>query len=105
ESLVQALASTLPQPSGADDVVVDAAPIQAGVRELAGMFDPRDGGFGQAPKFPHPYQLDFLLRRHAAGDDTLEMVTKTLTAMAEGGIFDQLGGGFCRYSVDAQWTI
>src|SRR5690606_24250754 len=59
----------------------------------------------QAPKFPHPYQLDFLLRRHATGDDTLEMVTKTLTAMAEGGIFDQLGGGFCRYSVDAQWTI
>jgi uncharacterized protein YyaL (SSP411 family) len=104
ESLVQALASTVPQPSG-EDATHDAAAIQAAVRELAGMFDPRDGGLGQAPKFPHPYELELLLRRHAAGDDTLGMVRTTLLHMAEGGIYDQIGGGFCRYSVDAQWTI
>jgi uncharacterized protein YyaL (SSP411 family) len=104
-SLVQALARAIPQPESQGPVTLGATPIEAGVHELAGMFDPISGGLGQAPKFPHPFELAFLLRRHTAGGDTLEMVTTTLTQMAQGGIFDQIGGGFCRYSVDDQWTI
>ncbi|MCC7082941.1 MAG: thioredoxin domain-containing protein [Burkholderiales bacterium] len=102
-SLVQALALPRAQPSA--EIELDAGPIEAGVRELSRLFDPRDGGLGKAPKFPHPYEFDFLLRRHAHGDDTLAMVTATLRQMAQGGIFDQIGGGFCRYSVDERWTI
>ena len=70
-------------------------------------FDPNDGGFGSAPKFPHSAELEFCLRAYAsAGDaDALTIVRTTLDHMADGGIHDQLGGGFCRYSVDAQWTI
>jgi len=75
-------------------------------------FDGRDGGFGDAPKFPHPMNLEFLLRTWRASANTgdpdlqaLYMATLTLTRMAEGGLYDQLGGGFCRYSVDAQWMI
>ena len=74
---------------------------------LARAFDPVDGGFGGAPKFPHPYELELCLRRYAVRNDksALEIVTVTLARMADGGIYDQLGGGFCRYSVDAQWSI
>ena len=74
---------------------------------MAGSFDSRFGGFGGAPKFPHPTHLDFLLRFHAriADENALRMVAFSLRKMAEGGIYDQLGGGFCRYSVDAEWNI
>src|SRR5678815_2381754 len=58
------------------------------------------GNFGGAPKFPHPTDLELCMRRGER-----EIALTTLTRMCEGGIFDQLGGGFCRYSVDAQWTI
>lgn len=70
-------------------------------------FDQQWGGFGGAPKFPHTTTLDFLLRRQARnGDDhSLNMAIYTLRKMAGGGIYDQLGGGFCRYSVDAEWNI
>lgn len=69
-------------------------------------YDRKWGGFGGAPKFPHAASLEFLLRLGRAGDaEALEMVTFSLRKMAEGGIFDQLGGGFCRYSVDAYWEI
>lgn len=70
-------------------------------------FDPVHGGFGAAPKFPQPMVLEFLLRyHHATGDGrALQMVTKTLEAMARGGIYDQLGGGFHRYSVDERWLV
>ena len=71
------------------------------------MFDPVDGGFGSAPKFPQPLLLDLLLRHHlrnnAAG--SLDMVERTLEAMASGGIYDHLGGGFSRYSVDPHWDV
>ena len=65
------------------------------------------GGFGAAPKFPHPFELDFCLRAFARDGDAeaLAIVRVTLDRMADGGIHDQLGGGFCRYSVDAEWTI
>ncbi len=84
-----------------------ATPIQEALRLLAGQYDARHGGFGGAPKFPHPGTLRFLLREGVRNDDQTarEMALNTLEQMANGGINDQLGGGFCRYSVDAQWMI
>ena len=79
---------------------------QAYVR-LRNGFDDEHGGFGTAPKFPQPMALDFLLRHHAATGDAraLEMIELTLTRMARGGIYDQLGGGFHRYSTDPFWLV
>ncbi|MGA7615212.1 MAG: thioredoxin domain-containing protein [Thermoanaerobaculia bacterium] len=74
---------------------------------ISAGFDPRNGGFGGAPKFPSPMTLDFLMRvAHDREDETTrEMVATTLRKMAMGGIYDQVGGGFHRYSVDAQWLV
>jgi hypothetical protein len=74
---------------------------------MARNFDAQHGGFGGAPKFPNPMNLEFLLRHYArTGDDSaLTMVTFTLRKMARGGMYDQLGGGFHRYSVDAIWLV
>jgi uncharacterized protein YyaL (SSP411 family) len=74
---------------------------------LSSMFDPRDGGFGSAPKFPQPLLLDLLLRDHLRNSAgvSLDMVERTLEAMASGGIYDHLGGGFARYSVDPHWDV
>ena len=71
------------------------------------MYDPKNGGFGRAPKFPQPSQPQFLLRyAHRFGDDAAKrMVLHTCERMAAGGIHDQLGGGFARYSVDAGWLV
>jgi uncharacterized protein YyaL (SSP411 family) len=76
-------------------------------RFLASRFDPTYGGFGGAPKFPQPVTLEFALRVHArTGNlEALEIVTRTLSAMARGGIHDHLAGGFHRYSVDARWLV
>jgi len=76
-------------------------------RGLARQFDPEWGGFGGAPKFPPASVLEFLLRRHhRTGDgDALAMVTRTLDGMAAGGMYDLLGGGFHRYSVDERWLV
>jgi hypothetical protein len=86
---------------------LSAAPIDAALRSLKTSFDSRYGGFGGAPKFPHPAELELCLRRSvSAGDDSAQRVaTYTLERMALGGIYDQLGGGFARYSVDAEWQI
>lgn len=81
--------------------------IRRGARELRERFDPKRGGFGPAPRFPMPHNLLFLMR-HAArekDDRFLQMAVKTLTGMAEGGIYDHIGGGFSRYSTDDQWLI
>jgi uncharacterized protein YyaL (SSP411 family) len=74
---------------------------------LEKQFDPSYGGFGRAPKFPSSLALSFLLRywKRAASDHALEMVEATLQKMANGGIYDQLGGGFHRYSVDERWLV
>jgi uncharacterized protein len=73
---------------------------------LRGAFDHRWGGFGGAPKFPQPMTLEFLLRCHLRGyDDALDMVRMTLDRMAAGGMYDQIGGGFHRYSTDAMWHV
>jgi len=108
EAIVSGLARL--QPAGADrPPAFSAAPIDLALDNLAASFDARDGGFGAAPKFPHPTDLELCLRRHAAGGsqqrDPLKMALHTLSRMALGGIYDQLGGGFCRYSVDAHWLI
>ncbi len=82
------------------------ATLEEAVRRLQAEFDPVHGGWGGAPRFPQPMALEFLLRRHADGDRrTLPMVTHTLEAMARGGLYDQLGGGFHRYSVDNRWLV
>ena len=85
----------------------DDAPLLDATRELSRQFDARCGGFGGAPKFPHPGTLRFLLREGYRRDDETarHMALHTLENMARGGINDHLGGGFCRYSVDAQWMI
>jgi len=82
-------------------------PILDALRQLAGQYDAQHGGFGGAPKFPHPVTLRFLLREGTRGNDQTarHMALHTLEQMANGGIHDHLGGGFCRYSVDAQWMI
>ena len=73
---------------------------------LRRSFDARWGGFGGAPKFPQPMTLEFLLRQALRGEpDALEMVVVTLDRMREGGIYDQLGGGFARYATDAAWHV
>jgi uncharacterized protein YyaL (SSP411 family) len=80
--------------------------------EIAGQFEPKFGGFGQAPKFPHPTTIERLLRHWSASvgigqadEEALHMARFSLHAMGSGGIYDQLGGGFCRYSVDEYWMI
>jgi len=83
-----------------DDVLVDA------YQTLKRSFDPLYGGFGSAPKFPQSMTLDLLMRIAERGyAEADEMVYKSLDAMASGGMFDQLGGGFARYSVDREWVV
>ena len=81
--------------------------LAAGVNALASGYDSRLGGFGRAPKFPPSMVLEFLLRHAARAGDSraLAMVEGTCEAMARGGIYDQLGGGFARYSVDDAWVV
>ncbi len=81
--------------------------LAAAVRALEGDYDSSRGGFGGAPKFPPSMVLEFLLRRRerTGGAAALRMADGTLEAMARGGMYDQLGGGFARYSVDAAWVV
>jgi uncharacterized protein len=99
-------------PAAPDGTVLSREPIAVARRELESSFDPRFGGFGAAPKFPHPASIERLLRDWQATSGTPEpdlkalyMATLTLRRMADGGIYDQLGGGFSRYSVDPYWMI
>jgi uncharacterized protein YyaL (SSP411 family) len=83
------------------------AVFEEAVRQAQATFDPAFGGFGSAPKFPRGHELSFLLRAWARTPtaSTLEMVTTTLEHLARGGIHDQLGGGFHRYSTDSEWLV
>jgi uncharacterized protein len=105
QSLISALAGTVPQ--AADSGALSSTPLDTALAEFAQVFDREHGGIGHAPKFPHPYELAFCLRRHALDTEAvgLDIAHTTLTHMAEGGIYDHLGGGFARYSVDNTWTI
>ena len=109
--LTEVLGSLEP-PAADDGQVMGGEPLRKLRKSLAGSFDAEFGGFGQAPKFPHPTTVDYLLRhwRASASDadpdiEALYMASLTLTRMAEGGIYDHVGGGFCRYSVDRYWQI
>ena len=89
------------------DGPLNTALLDQATRALGRAFDPTHGGFGPAPKFPHPMDLKVLLRQHARTGDAhaLHMVRHTLDKMARGGIYDHLGGGFARYSTDARWLV
>jgi hypothetical protein len=104
EAIRDALAQQQPAP-GAQRALSNA-PLAQGVRDLAQAFDPVWGGFSRAPKFPRPGELFFLLRQARAGNaQARDMALFSLRRMASGGVVDQFGGGFCRYSVDEQWAI
>ena len=94
-------------PPAANSDKLTGTPLDIALRELKNIFDEEHGGIGRAPKFPHPAELNFCLVRSADVNDEYArgMVRLTLTGMARGGIYDQLGGGFCRYSVDNAWSI
>jgi uncharacterized protein len=104
DALVEALRqSAAVRPSGEP---LTESLLGEAVRGLEGQFDPEWGGFGGAPKFPPASVLEFLLRMHVRGNpDALAMVTTTLDGMAAGGMYDLLGGGFHRYSVDERWLV
>ena len=87
--------------------VVNADTLERAVKDLSARFEPMMGGFGGAPKFPHTMALDFLLRYASrTGDErAMHIVTHSFRQMARGGIYDQVGGGFHRYSVDARWLV
>jgi uncharacterized protein YyaL (SSP411 family) len=111
-SMTEAL-RTLEGPASSAAGTLDTAPIHAAAEALHDIFDERFGGFGGAPKFPHPANLELLLHCWRHGDDAADesrerarhMVLTTLQRMALGGLYDQLGGGFSRYSVDDLWMI
>jgi uncharacterized protein len=90
-------------------VRLDKDIVKRAFSEIRASFDQSDGGFGDAPKFPRPGMFDFLLtlasQKGPMAVGAEQMMQKTLTAMAQGGIFDQVGGGFHRYSVDSQWQV
>jgi uncharacterized protein YyaL (SSP411 family) len=109
--VAQALADLQPPPAAAT-LPLDGEPLRKCRAQLERSFDRESGGFGGAPKFPHAALVQRALRDwHASAQSSvpdlqaLYMATLTLTRMAEGGLFDQLGGGFFRYSVDGQWAI
>jgi uncharacterized protein len=91
----------------ASDGQLDVEVLRKGVAQLGRRFDPLHGGFGPAPKFLHTMDLRLLLRAWRRFDlpDALHMVRHTLTRMAVGGLYDQLGGGFARYSTDPRWLV
>ncbi len=97
------LAGLLAERSEAGPQKPDNALLGAAVWQLRQTFDRDNGGFGGAPKFPTPHNLLFLLRQEDGGSEA--MAERTLVQMARGGLFDQIGGGFSRYSTDERWLI
>jgi len=105
--LSAALVHSVGSSSAAALVAADSSVLDAAVNGLRRTFDSTNGGWGGAPKFPQPTVVEFVLRRHLATGDAslLDMVASSLDAMAHGGIYDQLGGGFHRYAVDDIWLV
>ena len=89
------------------DDLPGGAQLNVALQQLAGSFDPEWGGFGNAPKFPSTMSLDLVLRAYhrSPQEDAKTIVTTSLDAMASGGMYDHIGGGFARYSVDEQWLV
>ncbi|MDD2700576.1 MAG: thioredoxin domain-containing protein [Sideroxydans sp.] len=106
QQIINALAAWQPKP-GNDEITFDDSSLASAVQQLKQDCDRVNGGFGDAPKFLHPAELDLLLRQAKThqDEDALHVALFTLQQMALGGLYDQLGGGFCRYSVDANWDI
>jgi uncharacterized protein len=107
--IVEALRES--QSATAAEGKIDAAILDAAYRQLERSYDPKEGGFGNAPKFPRPVTFNFLTRFYArdvngeSGKHALEMTLFTLRKMAAGGMHDHIGGGFHRYSVDRYWHV
>jgi uncharacterized protein YyaL (SSP411 family) len=104
EQILAALEKTEQRPSGSN---IDKGSIEGAFNQFAGRYDSTHGGFGSAPKFLSPHNLVFLTRywRRSGNDKALEMVTTTLEQMRLGGVYDQVGFGFHRYSTDAEWLV
>ena len=107
EQLRQAIEESTAIGGRGPGAALSSAILDQAVTNLRGQFDSRFGGFGRAPKFPQAMTLTFLLDQAVVdpSPEILEMVTVSLDAMAAGGIYDQVGGGFHRYSVDAHWLV
>ena len=105
EELTAALSRQLDREAAPGEL--SARLLDAAFNQAAQAFDPAHGGFGEAPKFPRPHELGFLLRYWArtGAAQALEMTSTTLDHLARGGIHDHLGGGFHRYSTDAEWLV
>ena len=89
------------------DEAADEKVLKAIVENIGGMFDSQNGGFGSSPKFPHPTAIDLLIEVYleTRQDWALNMIISTLEHMGRGGVYDQIGGGFHRYSVDERWIV
>jgi len=109
DSFLMSLQSMNQQVAPDETVELNPSPLETATQQLHQSFDLQFGGFGSAPKFPHPSNLEHLLRQHLATNciqnQAINMVDLTLHKMALGGLYDQLGGGFYRYSVDREWMI
>lgn len=104
ESLSQSLAIHQSAPKG--DLTLNPLILEQAAHTIAQIYDWQNGGWGSAPKFPQPMLVEFLLRQGSRGDSaSLEMALHTLRSMSQGGMYDVLGGGFARYSVDSIWLI
>jgi uncharacterized protein YyaL (SSP411 family) len=109
---LQAALNSIQEHEIVDSSAVNKQPLETAREQFGGTFDSRYGGFGGAPKFPHPSSIERLLRHYQAtleagkpDEDAKHMAMFTLERMASGGIYDHIGGGFCRYSVDEYWMI
>lgn len=104
ESLLNVFAQITPKPS---DEKFNLSPVEQAIKNITANYDWVNGGFGDAPKFPQTNYLELLLRHYIndADESAFKMLTQTLIKMAEGGFYDQIGGGFFRYCVDAAWQI
>ena len=114
DSFLVSLQTMSEQLTSDEKTVLNPAPLETATQQLQQSFDLQFGGFGSAPKFPHPSNLEHLLRQYVLSqhqeinrieDQAINMVDLTLNKMALGGLYDQLGGGFYRYSVDREWMI
>src|SRR6478735_8709175 len=107
EQAAQLAAHIAEQARVAAPLAIGREALRSAARQLHGLFDARYGGFGKAPKFPPCAALSLLLRHHRNTPDAslLEMITRTLDGMKNGGLYDHVGGGFARYSTDERWLV
>ncbi len=106
EKLLQHIQRRSSMPTPDDTAQLDPTVLDQAAQKIAESYDWKHGGWGRAPKFPQPMTILFLLRRASRGDHmALEIATHALDAMASGGMYDLIGGGFARYSVDDDWLV